>query len=317
MPLRLPEFDLLPAYITHPDCARHEMGAHHPECPERLGAINDLLLVKGLLDYMQPFDAPLASTEQLARAHASGYISELIDASPLEGYHKVDPDTDMNTYTIRAALRAAGAAVQATDLVLGGEAPSAFCCVRPPGHHAERAAAMGFCFFNNVAVGIRHALAVHGLQRVALIDFDVHHGNGSEDIFRGDERVLMCSIFEQGLYPFTGEQATGPNMVNVGLPSRSGSEAFRNAVTQHWLPALDAFQPQLIYISAGFDGHREDDMGNLGLVEADYAWVTQQLMAVAQRHCQGRIISCLEGGYVLSPLARSVAAHVKVLIGAD
>ena len=317
MPLRLPEFDLLPAYITHPDCARHEMGAHHPECPERLGAINDLLLVKGLLDYMQPFDAPLASTEQLARAHASGYISELIDASPLEGYHKVDPDTDMNTYTIRAALRAAGAAVQATDLVLGGEAPSAFCCVRPPGHHAERAAAMGFCFFNNVAVGIRHALTVHGLQRVALIDFDVHHGNGSEDIFRGDERVLMCSIFEQGLYPFTGEQATGPNMVNVGLPSRSGSEAFRNAVTQHWLPALDAFQPQLIYISAGFDGHREDDMGNLGLVEADYAWVTQQLMAVAQRHCQGRIISCLEGGYVLSPLARSVAAHVKVLIGAD
>ena len=317
MPLRLPEFDLLPAYITHPDCARHEMGAHHPECPERLGAINDLLLVKGLLDYMQPFDAPLASTEQLARAHASGYISELIDASPLEGYHKVDPDTDMNTYTIRAALRAAGAAVQATDLVLGGEAPSAFCCVRPPGHHAERAAAMGFCFFNNVAVGIRHALTVHELQRVALIDFDVHHGNGSEDIFRGDERVLMCSIFEQGLYPFTGEQATGPNMVNVGLPSRSGSEAFRNAVTQHWLPALDAFQPQLIYISAGFDGHREDDMGNLGLVEADYAWVTQQLMAVAQRHCQGRIISCLEGGYVLSPLARSVAAHVKVLIGAD
>ena len=317
MPLRLPEFDLLPAYITHPDCARHEMGAHHPECPERLGAINDLLLVKGLLDYMQPFDAPLASTEQLARAHASGYISELIDASPLEGYHKVDPDTDMNTYTIPAALRAAGAAVQATDLVLGGEAPSAFCCVRPPGHHAERAAAMGFCFFNNVAVGIRHALTVHELQRVALIDFDVHHGNGSEDIFRGDERVLMCSIFEQGLYPFTGEQATGPNMVNVGLPSRSGSEAFRNAVTQHWLPALDAFQPQLIYISAGFDGHREDDMGNLGLVEADYAWVTQQLMAVAQRHCQGRIISCLEGGYVLSPLARSVAAHVKVLIGAD
>ena len=317
MPLRLPEFDLLPAYITHPDCARHEMGAHHPECPERLGAINDLLLVKGLLDYMQPFDAPLASTEQLARAHASGYISELIDASPLEGYHKVDPDTDMNTYTIRAALRAAGAAVQATDLVLGGEAPSAFCCVRPPGHHAERAAAMGFCFFNNVAVGIRHALTVHELQRVALIDFDVHHGNGSEDIFRGDERVLMCSIFEQGLYPFTGEQSTGPNMVNVGLPSRSGSEAFRNAVTQHWLPALDAFQPQLIYISAGFDGHREDDMGNLGLVEADYAWVTQQLMAVAQRHCQGRIISCLEGGYVLSPLARSVAAHVKVLIGAD
>jgi acetoin utilization deacetylase AcuC-like enzyme len=166
-------------------------------------------------------------------------------------------------------------------------------------------------------VGMRHALDVHGLQRVALIDFDVHHGNGSEDIFRGDDRVLMCSIFEEGLYPFTGENAKGDNMVNVGLPSRSGSDKFRDAVTQQWVPALDAFKPQLIYISAGFDAHREDDMGNLGLVDADYAWVTRQLMDVANRHCQGRMISCLEGGYVLNPLARSVAEHVKVLIGAD
>jgi acetoin utilization deacetylase AcuC-like enzyme len=276
-----------------------------------------MLLVKGLLDYMSPYDAPLATLEQLGRAHASRYVAELLDASPATGYHRVDPDTEMNPFTTTAALRAAGAAVLATDLVLSGEAPTAFCCVRPPGHHAERGAAMGFCFFNNVAVGIRHALAAHGVQRVALIDFDVHHGNGSEDIFRGDERVLMCSIFEQGIYPFTGDNATGPNMVNVGLPSRSGSDKFRDAVSQHWLPALDAFSPQLIYISAGFDGHREDDMGNLGLLEAAYAWVTQQLMAVAQRHCQGRVISCLEGGYMLSPLARSAAAHIKVLIGAD
>lgn len=308
---------MLPAYITHPDCARHEMGADHPECPERLGAINDMLLVKGLLDYMAPYDAPLATLEQLSHAHSSLYVSELLDASPTEGYHRVDPDTEMNPFTVKAALRAAGAAVHATDLVLSGQAPSAFCSVRPPGHHAERDKAMGFCFFNNVAVGIRHALTQHGLERVALIDFDVHHGNGSEDIFRGDERVLMCSIFEQGIYPFTGDNATGPNMVNVGMPSRSGSDLFREAVTTHWLPALDAFQPQLIYISAGFDAHREDDMGNLGLVEADYEWVTRQLMKVAQRHCQGRMISCLEGGYVLSPLARSVAAHIKVLIGAD
>lgn len=308
---------MLPAYITHPDCARHEMGADHPECPERLGAINDMLLVKGLLDYMAPYDAPLATLEQLSHAHSSLYVSELLDASPTEGYHRVDPDTEMNPFTVKAALRAAGAAVHATDLVLSGQAPSAFCSVRPPGHHAERDKAMGFCFFNNVAVGIRHALTQHGLERVALIDFDVHHGNGSEDIFRGDERVLMCSIFEQGIYPFTGDNATGPNMVNVGMPSRSGSDLFREAVTTHWLPALDAFQPQLIYISAGFDAHREDDMGNLGLVEADYEWVTRQLMNVAQRHCQGRMISCLEGGYVLSPLARSVAAHIKVLIGAD
>ena len=308
---------MLPAYITHADCARHEMGADHPECPERLGAINDMLLVKGLLDYMSPYDAPLATLEQLGRAHASRYVAELLDASPATGYHRVDPDTEMNPFTTTAALRAAGAAVLATDLVLSGEAPTAFCCVRPPGHHAERGAAMGFCFFNNVAVGIRHALAAHGVQRVALIDFDVHHGNGSEDIFRGDERVLMCSIFEQGIYPFTGDNATGPNMVNVGLPSRSGSDKFRDAVNQHWLPALDAFAPELIYISAGFDGHREDDMGNIGLLESDYAWVTQQLMAVARRHCQGRVISCLEGGYMLSPLARSAAAHIQVLIGAD
>ena len=173
----------------------------------------------------------------------------------------------------------------------------------------------------NPAVGIRHALDVHGLTRVALVDFDVHHGNGSEDILAGDERVLMCSIFETGLYPFNGPDARSlkdaPNMVNVGLPPRSGSDAFRAAVTDHWLPALDAFRPQLIYVSAGFDAHREDDMGNLGLVDADYAWVTRQLMNVAERHCRGRMISCLEGGYVLNPLARSAAAHVKVLIGAD
>jgi acetoin utilization deacetylase AcuC-like enzyme len=308
---------MLSAYITHTDCALHNMGEHHPECPERLGAINDHLLVKGLLDYMIPFDAPLATEEQLGRAHASLYVREIFASSPTEGLHAVDPDTNMCPHTLKAALRAAGAAVEATDLVLAGSAATAFCSVRPPGHHAARSAAMGFCFFNNVAVGIRHALDVHGLQRVALVDFDVHHGNGSEDIFRGDERVLMCSIFEKGLYPFNGESAVGPNMVNVGLPSRSGSDAFCNAVTQHWLPALDAFAPQLIYISAGFDAHREDDMGNLGLIEADYEWVTRQLMDVAQRHCQGRVISCLEGGYVLSPLARSVAAHVKVLIGAD
>lgn len=308
---------MLSAYITHPDCTRHEMGPHHPECPERLGAINDMLLTKGLLDYMAPYDAEPATVDQLERAHAALYVQELIAASPTEGYHHVDPDTSMNPHTLQAALRAAGAVVQATDLVLGGKAPSAFCNVRPPGHHAERDSAQGFCFFNNVAVGIRHALDVHGLQRVALIDFDVHHANGSEDILMGDERVLMCSIFEKGLYPFNGETATGDNMVNVGLPSRSGSDAFREAVTEHWIPALDAFAPELIYISAGFDAHREDDMGNLGLVEADYAWVTQELMKIARKHSQGRIISCLEGGYVLSPLARSVAAHVRVLIGAD
>jgi acetoin utilization deacetylase AcuC-like enzyme len=308
---------MLAAFITHPDCQRHEMGPHHPECPQRLSAITDMLLVKGLLDYMQPVDAPAATETELSRAHSTLHVREILESAPTEGYHVVDPDTSMNPHTVAAALRAAGAAVKATDLVLSGEAPRAFCAVRPPGHHAEHDKAMGFCFFNNVAVGIRHALDVHGLQRVALIDFDVHHGNGSEDIFKGDERVLMCSIFEKGLYPFSGEDARGPNMVNVGLPARSGSEAFRDAVTRAWLPALEAFAPQMIYISAGFDAHREDDMGNLALTEADYEWVTRELMTVAVRHAQGRVISVLEGGYALNALARSAAAHVKVLIGAD
>ena len=313
-------------YYTHRDCWKHEMGPGHPECPARLDAIEDRLLVTGVADALQHCEVPLASLADIELAHdrmhmaaLRGLSDRLIEEEAAGGppYVQVDTDTSMNRHTWTAALRAAGAAIEATELVLAGKASTAFCSVRPPGHHAERAAAMGFCFFNNVAVGMRHALDVHGLQRVALIDFDVHHGNGSEDIFRGDERVLMCSIFEKGLYPFNGEQAVGPNMVNVGLPTRSGSDAFRAAVSEHWIPALDAFKPELIYISAGFDAHREDDMGNLGLVEADYAWVTQELMKMADKHCKGRVISCLEGGYVLSPLARSVAAHVRVLIGAD
>jgi acetoin utilization deacetylase AcuC-like enzyme len=306
---------MLPAYITHPDCLKHEMGQSHPESPDRLGAIHDFLLIKGLLDCMQPYDAPLATEQQLEQAHSALYVHTIASMVPTEGYVHVDPDTLMNPCTYQAALRSAGAAVLATDLVIEGKASSAFCSVRPPGHHAEHGAAGGFCFFNNVAVGIRHALNVHGLERVALIDFDVHHGNGSEDIFCQDERVLMCSIFEDKLYPFSGNHARGPNMVNVALPARSGGELFRAAVTDKWLPALQAFKPQMIFISAGFDGHREDDMGNLGLVEADYAWVTQQIVDVARCHCQGRIVSVLEGGYDLSSLSRSVAAHLKVLTG--
>ena len=308
---------MLPAYISHADCLKHDMGSQHPECPERIGAIHDMLLMKGLLDYMQTWDAPLATEAQLSAAHSALYVHTLAALSPTEGKVQIDPDTSMHPHTWQAALRAAGAAVLATDLVIAGKAASAFCNVRPPGHHAQYAQAGGFCFLNNVAVGIRHALNVHGLTRVALIDFDVHHGNGSEESFHDDRRVLMCSIFEDGLYPFSGNDARGPNMVNVGLPARSGSALFRTAVTEKWLPALEAFKPEMIFISAGFDGHREDDMGNLGLVEADYEWVTRQILAVATAHCQGRVISCLEGGYVLSPLARSVAAHVKVLIGAD
>jgi acetoin utilization deacetylase AcuC-like enzyme len=309
---------MLAAYLTHPDFSRHEMGPHHPECPERISAIQDALLMRGLLDCMQPMDVPLATREQLSRVHSLEHIDNLAALSPMEGYRAVDPDTQMNPHSYLAALRAAGAAVHATDLVLTGKAPSAFCSIRPPGHHATRNEAMGFCFFNNVAVGVAHALEAHGLERVALIDFDVHHGNGTEDIFQDEPRVLMCSTYEHGIYPFDSAQTRNipGRLVNVGLPSRSGSAAFRDAVREHWLPALNDFKPQMIFVSAGFDGHREDDMGNLGLTEADYEWVTREIMHVAQRHAQGRVVSCLEGGYAFSALARSVVAHVRVLIGA-
>ncbi|MEJ7138174.1 histone deacetylase family protein [Amphibiibacter pelophylacis] len=306
---------MLAAYFSHPSMRQHEMGPGHPECPERLSAVQDRLLGSGLLDYMHDVTARPATREQIARVHDTLYIDELFAHSPAEGRHNLDPDTSMNPHTLEAALLAAGAAIEATDWVIQGQTQRAFCNVRPPGHHAERHQAMGFCFFNNVCAAMAHALEHHGLERVALIDFDVHHGNGSEDIFAGDDRVLMCSIFQTNFYPWSGEVPKGPNMVNVGLPERSRGEQFREAVTTRWLPALHAFRPQMLFISAGFDAHLEDDMGNLGLVEADYAWVTDRLGEVADQHAQGRIVSCLEGGYDLSSLARSACAHVKSLMG--
>jgi acetoin utilization deacetylase AcuC-like enzyme len=292
------------------------MGANHPECPERLDVINDYLLSHGLLDLMPTYQAPAATQQQLLRAHTAHHLAEIEALAPMQGHVQVDPDTSMNAYTLTAARHAAGAVVLATDLVILGEAASAFCAVRPPGHHAERDAAMGFCIFNNVAVGIRHAQRHHGIKRIALIDFDVHHGNGSEDIFAGDDEVLMVSTFQHPLYPYLGEIPKGSNMLNVPLAPRTYGDAMKKVVEERWLPALEKFQPELIYISAGFDAHRDDDMANLGWVEADYAWITARLLEVANRHASGRIVSTLEGGYALPALARSVAAHVGVLIGA-
>jgi acetoin utilization deacetylase AcuC-like enzyme len=303
------------ALITHPDCRRHEMGAGHPECPERLDAISDYLVSTRLMPYLAPCEAPLATREQLWQAHTAGYVGEIFAASPREGYLHVDPDTSMNPHTLAAAQRAAGAAVAAAEMVVRGEVLRAFCVVRPPGHHATRDQAMGFCFFNNVAVGIRHALNVLGLERVALVDFDVHHGNGSEDILADDDRVLMVSTFQAGIYPFVGESPRGKNMVNVGLPAGADGEALRRAYSDAWLPAIERFRPQLIFVSAGFDGHRADDMGGLRFVESDYGWITHELVALSERHCEGRIVSCLEGGYNLFHLARSAAEHVRGLAG--
>ncbi len=306
----------LTAYITHPSFLKHEMGEDHPECPSRLDAINDHLLAQGYLDLMVPCTAPAVTHEQLLRAHTAHYLAEIENLAPASGYQQIDPDTRMNPFSLTAARHAAGAAVLATDLIASGEVTRAFCAVRPPGHHAERDAAMGFCFFNNVTVGIRHAQRHHGITRVALIDFDVHHGNGSEDILAGDEQVLMVSTFQHPLYPYMGEVSKGTNMVNVPLAPRSRGDALRKAVEESWLPALEAFRPEMLFISAGFDAHRDDDMANLGWVEADYAWVTARLVEVADRHAKGRIVSMLEGGYDLHALARSVGVHVGVLLGA-
>jgi acetoin utilization deacetylase AcuC-like enzyme len=304
-------------FYSHDECKLHDMGRGHPECPARLDAITDHLRATGLDLALTLIDAPYATAAHINRAHTALYTSEMHDALQRlhdeGGTRAIDPDTFACPATLAAALRAAGAAVAATDDVLAGRASNAFCAVRPPGHHATRDAAMGFCFFNNVAIAARHALDVHGLQRVAIVDFDVHHGNGTEDIIAGDERVLMCSYFQHPLYPYSGGVPKGTNMVNVPLAPYTGGAAIRKTVEDMWLPALEAFAPQMIFISAGFDAHREDDLGQLGMVEADYAWITQRLMDVAKTHAQGRIVSCLEGGYALGALARSVAAHLRVL----
>ncbi|UDM16727.1 histone deacetylase family protein [Vogesella sp. XCS3] len=303
----------LTAYITHSDCLQHNMGVGHPECPERLVAIKDQLMASQIFDSLQEVDAPQVSEQQLARVHPPHYVEYIEACAPSVGTFRVDPDTAMNPGTLPAAQRAAGAVVKAVDMVMNKEAPNAFCAIRPPGHHAESNKAMGFCFFNNIAVGIAHALSQYRLERVAIIDFDVHHGNGTEEIFHDDPRVMMVSIFQHPFYPYSGDNPMGSNMHHVPMKAGSGSREFREAVEYLWLPQLREFQPQMIFISAGFDAHREDDMGSLGLVEADYEWVTRQLMIVAAECCEGRIVSALEGGYDLSSLARSVAAHVKVL----
>jgi acetoin utilization deacetylase AcuC-like enzyme len=301
------------ALIRHRECLLHDMGDHHPECPGRLHAIEDQLIASGIIGYLAEYEAPVATRPQLERVHSPDYIAVLEASVPARGLTHLDPDTAMNPHSLGAALRAAGAAVLATDLVVGGQASAAFCSVRPPGHHAERRRAMGFCFFNNVAVGAAHALHAHGLERVAVVDFDVHHGNGTEDIFRDDPRVMMVSTFQHPFYPYSGTEGRSERMVNVPLPAYTSGMGFREAVEAFWLPALERFAPRMLFLSAGFDAHREDDMASLNLTEADYAWVTQRVKEVAQRHANGRIVSVLEGGYALSALGRSVVAHIRAL----
>jgi len=303
------------ALISHPDCLKHDMGAHHPEAPARLKAIKDQLVALGLDMLLCHYDAPLASLKQLLRVHDQNYVDHIFSLSPEQDLIWIDGDTAMNPFTLDAAQRAAGAVVMAVDMVLSDEVTTAFCNVRPPGHHAERHQAMGFCIFNNIAVGAAHALEKHGLERIAIVDFDVHHGNGTEDIFKDDPRVLFCSSFQHPFYPNMGANTISEHMIKLPLPAGTDSLAFRSAIKEKWLGAIERFQPELIMVSAGFDAHAEDDMANFNLEEADYRWITVKLKEIAERHCHGRIVSTLEGGYNLSALGRSVAAHIDALIG--
>nr|WP_315252802.1 histone deacetylase family protein [uncultured Duganella sp.] len=302
------------AIYSHPDCQRHDMGEWHPESPARLQAIADQLIGSHISDLLDHREAPLVDLADLERNHSKNAIAIVRDNVPAEGdTYPLDSDTSLNAWSWRAAQRAAGAAVAATNAVLDGEIDNAFCSVRPPGHHARPIEPMGFCLFNNVAVAAKHALDVRGLARVAIVDFDVHHGNGTEEAFLHEPRALMVSFYQHPLYPYSEPRPIDGHLVNVPVPAHTKGDAVRQLVTEQWLPALHAFRPEMIFISAGFDAHREDDIGGMGLVEADYAWMTEQIMAVARQHAQGRIVSCLEGGYNLSALGRSVVAHLKAL----
>jgi acetoin utilization deacetylase AcuC-like enzyme len=307
------------AYITHADCLKHEMGAGHPESPDRLMAVNEHMKASGLLKQLRVLEAPLAEREDLKRVHRAAYVDLIFENAPTAGYVQLDPDTSMNPHTLAAARRAAGAGVLAVDEVMSGRASNAFCAVRPCGHHATTGRPMGFCLFNNIGVAAAYAIEKQGLERVAIVDFDVHHGNGTEDLFSKPEwqdSVLMVSFFQHPFYPGTGTQDPAPNMINVPFAAGSDGRAVRKAFADAWAPALEKFKPQMVFISAGFDAHREDTLGGLSLVESDYEFMTRELMAVAAKYSDSRIVSMLEGGYNLSALGRSAVAHVRSLIAA-
>jgi acetoin utilization deacetylase AcuC-like enzyme len=299
------------AYISHTDCLLHEMGSGHPEQPARLRAINDRLQNSGILARLRQCDAPLATDEQLRLAHPETYLRRLQASSPAAGLYPLDADTQMNPHSLVAARRAAGAAVLGVDLLLRGEARAAFCAVRPPGHHAERQRAMGFCLFSSIAIAARYALQLWGLERVAIVDFDVHHGNGTEDVVAGDERILFCSTFQHPLYPYSGTGPVAPNVINLPLPAGCDGEQFRAVMLEQCLPRLATFAPELLLISAGFDAHRADPLAGMALEAADFAWITARLAEQADRSAGGRILSCLEGGYDLDALADSVQARPR------
>lgn len=302
------------ALVSHTDCLKHDAGPDHPESARRLDAIGDQIIASGTGFALRTYDAPLASRGQLERAHGRAYVDRVFALAPQRTSVFIDEDTVMSPGTLQAARRAAGAAVFGVELIMSGEADQVFCAVRPPGHHAGLAGPKGFCFFNNVAVAARHALAEHAISRIAIADFDAHHGDGTEEIFRDDARVLFCSSFQHPSYPFV-ETGAAANVVRAPLADGTAGPAFRRAISDGWLPGLDAFAPELVMISAGFDGHALDPLADLVLREEDFAWITTELRSIAERHANGRILSVLEGGYEPGALARSVVAHLKALLG--
>ena len=302
------------ALITHPVCHEHQMEQHHPERPERLQAVVSHLNESGLMDDLTSLQATEALREDLTTFHSDRYVDTLDAMEPSHGLRSVNPDTSMGPKSLTAARCAAGAAVQGVDRVLTDADTRVFCAVRPPGHHAEESAAMGFCFYNSVALAAHRALNKHRLERVAILDFDVHHGNGTVDAFQEDPRVLVCSSFQFPHYPYRLQKVDRPNIVNTPLAAGTTGIEFRRAIERDWLPAIDEFAPALLLISAGFDAHRDDPLGDLLLDETDFRWITSLIADAANRHANGRIVSILEGGYHLDALARSVATHLEELI---
>lgn len=301
---------------THPACLEHDPGAGHPESPARLRAVLQAV-DDPRFAAIERIEAPRATREELERVHSIEYVDQIFANALMDGYARLDPDTLMSPGSLEATLRAAGATCAATDAVLAGETRRAFCAVRPPGHHATRNEAMGFCLFNNIAVAAAHALGAHRIDRVAIVDFDVHHGNGTQAIFRHDPRVLYASSHQMPLYPGTGEAGEhgAGNIFNAPLPPGAGSAGFRAAWEEKLLPELDLFHPQLLLISAGFDAHARDPLAQLQLATDDYTWITERLVELADRHADGRIVSALEGGYDLDALRECTAAHVAALMG--
>lgn len=302
------------AFITHPDTLLHIMDGNHPESPARITVIKNALMQNGLYQRLVHYEAPSATDEQLRRVHSAAYIQKIRMLSPKAGLVRLDADTAMGPMTLSATLHASGAAILATDLVMQAKVDNAFCCIRPPGHHAGHANSAGFCIFNHVAVGVAHAIAQYGIKRAVIIDFDVHHGDGTEDIFKNNPQVMLCSTFQHPFYPHRGADSRSANMINIPLAAQSGSNEFKRAFETEFLPALNQFKPEIIYISAGFDAHADDPLASLNLVDKDYAWMTEFIKAIAYKYAQGRIVSLLEGGYQLKALPGAVSAHIEALL---